>query len=631
MELFVCGRVCLFGEHSDWAATYRNKNQSIEKGYALVAGLNQGIYANVFQDKNFVINISPSVKINASHYLNVSADRETLFNIATSDSFYAYAAAAAYKVQEKYNVGGIKIDITRNTLPIKKGLASSAAICTLVVSAYNRAYNLSMTNDEIMELAYYGELVTGSKCGRLDQFCALGEGINLVEFDGENISYQKVDIEKDLYMVLVDLKGVKDTKKILSSLNKCYPVPQNKKQEKAIQYLGSINAKIVEEAKDYIEKGEVESLGQLMTNAQKEFDKALSPICPSQLKSPILHKVLCDEKVAEYAFGGKGVGSQGDGSAQFIAKDANAQKLLIKYLKKQGFEPYALTIRKQKTIKRAMIPVAGYGTRLYPYTKLVRKEFCPIMYKGRLTPQICALLEELYDSGIEEIYLTISNNAQKKLYKDFFCKRTKYLNTYSNNDYEKDFDKKLFNIWKRLRFVKNNKVDNGFAYSISLSKKIAGNEPILLCLGDTNYKSEGHISCTKQLIDFYPKYLKACVGLTLIDLDETKNYGTMLAEKVEGNVFFAKKLYEKPSKEFAEKNMIFRDGKCLAFFGNYILTPKVFDVLEKNIKEKGSKAQFTECLDQVRNEEGFMGLLIDGQSLDYGNVAAYENNFTKLK
>jgi galactokinase len=86
-------------------------------------------------------------------------------------------------------------------------------------------------------------------------------------------------------------------------------------------YLGPLNKKIVSNAKLAIQEGDSVKIGKLMSFAQAQFDKHLQPMCPSQLTAFIIHKVLSYEPIQPYILGGKGVGSQGDGSAQFIAKD----------------------------------------------------------------------------------------------------------------------------------------------------------------------------------------------------------------------------------------------------------------------------------------------------------------------
>ena len=418
--------------------------------------------------------------------------------------------------------------------------------------------------------------------------------------------------------------------KILNDLNSCYPFPHEQIETKMVNYFGIINKKIVKQAEKCIKNGYIKELGKLMTYSQKLFDKYAIPICPSELTAPLLHNILNDPFIKKHSYGGKGVGSQGDGTAQIIAKNKNSQTAIINYLKKMGYNSYIFDLKKTNKIKKAVIPVAGYGTRLYPYTKLINKEFCPVVYENKLKPQISVLLEELYDSNIDKICLIISSNKQKKLYKDYLLKHSNYLNTFSNYEDNVNYEEKLRKIWKKIKFIKNRHVNYGFAYSISLAKKFVGSDNFILCLGDTIYSSNNSSNCCKQLIDFYDKTKTSCVGVKKISIEEVKNYGTIKISKINNNNITIEKLYEKPDYELARKKLLIND-ECYAFFGNYILDCKIFKILKKNLKYNKSSCIFTDCLDEIRDTNNLLGYLIDGNSYDFGNVESYINNFGNIK
>lgn len=109
------------------------------------------------------------------------------------------------------------------TLPLKSGLSSSAAICVLVCRAFNELYNLKLSTMGEMNVAYVGELRTASRCGRLDQACAFGVRPVLMNFDGEEIDVNRLNVKRDLHWVFADLNASKDTVKILRDLNKAFP------------------------------------------------------------------------------------------------------------------------------------------------------------------------------------------------------------------------------------------------------------------------------------------------------------------------------------------------------------------------------------------------------------------------
>ncbi len=185
-----------------------------------------------------------------------------------------------------------------------------------------------------MEFAYLGEITTPSRCGRMDQGCVYGNRPIMMIFDGDHIDVQELKVPRKLYFVIIDLGADKDTQAILGQLNVCYPLAQDKSGRNVQKYLGSINKKITREAFEALQQGDAVGVGKLMIQAQAEFDRYLQPVCPSQLTAPVLHQVLDYERIQPYILGGKGVGSQGDGCAQFIVKDAQNQQMVIEIVER---------------------------------------------------------------------------------------------------------------------------------------------------------------------------------------------------------------------------------------------------------------------------------------------------------
>ncbi|MBO3457316.1 GHMP kinase [Aetokthonos hydrillicola Thurmond2011] len=344
MRLFVPGRLCLFGEHSDWAGEYRRINPEIEKGYTLIVGTNQGIYADVKPNSTELI-IRGSLN-DGSRYepRRLSMEPNTLKAVANKGGFFSYAAGTAYQFLSHYPVGGLEIDNYLTDLPIQKGLSSSAAFCVLIARSFNRLYHLNLTIREEMEFAYLGERTTPSLCGRMDQACAYGNRPILMIFDGEQIDLIELKVTKDLFFVIVDLNGSKNTQEILRALNECYPFATNPLQQNVQKYLGSISAKITQQAVEAIQRGDAELLGALMTKAQAEFDKDVTPACLSQLTAKKLHLLLEHEPIQPYIFGGKGVGSQGDGTAQLIVKNQQSQRKVIEIIQRDFPQMQALEL-----------------------------------------------------------------------------------------------------------------------------------------------------------------------------------------------------------------------------------------------------------------------------------------------
>ncbi len=348
VDLFVPGRLCLFGEHSDWAGGYRRMDSSIHKGYCLIVGTNQGIYARVKRhpDKIIINTTLPDGKVLGPHELEM--DQAKLLEVAEEGGFYSYTAGVAYYTMCHYKVQGLEIDAYKMDLPIRKGLSSSAANNVMVARAFNQLYDLKLTKRGEMELAYQGEILTPSRCGRMDQACAYGAVPVFLTFDGERLDAQEVKPAADIYMAVADLKAGKNTQKILADLNACYPKSGGKIGEDVRYYLGPVNKDILFRGREALQEGDAQRLGALMTEAQRFFDLFLAPACPQEFLSPKLHFVLSSPEISDLVYGGKGVGSQGDGCVQFVARGYEAQQKLVEKLREMNLEPYPLTVTASK-------------------------------------------------------------------------------------------------------------------------------------------------------------------------------------------------------------------------------------------------------------------------------------------
>lgn len=340
IDLFVPGRLCLFGEHSDWAGGHRPSAQQsgidIPIGATIVVGLsNEGLHARVHKiDLSQLVMRSQLGRGEEIGPVHISMNIEELTARAKIGDFWSYACGvAAYMLTKGYPIeNGIYIDNYKTTLPVKKGLSSSAAVCVLIARAFSRVYGLGLSIRDEMEVAYQGEILTPSRCGRMDQACAYGPYPVLLNHDGNTLNVQELKVGKPLYCVIADLNASKCTVRILEALQEGYPVPSTDTHRKVHTLLGSFNTNIIHKAVKYLEEGNAESIGKLMTEAQNEFDMVGKEACPDQLTAPVLHSYLDNERLQALSYGGKGVGSQGDGTIQFIAKSEDAQQKLFEIL-----------------------------------------------------------------------------------------------------------------------------------------------------------------------------------------------------------------------------------------------------------------------------------------------------------
>jgi mevalonate kinase len=342
-ELFVPGRLCLFGEHSDWAGGHRRQNSDIEKGYVIVAPTNQGNYARTWKLKTPDFQFT-SKTLEKSLTTNMTS--EALLKVAEEGKELSYVAGVAHEIISSYNFlggGGLHIENYNTDLPIKKGLSSSASICVLTARAFNEVYGLNFTPRRIMELAYLGEITTPSRWGKMDQACAFDQPI-LMTFDGDRVEIDKLEVGRDLYFLIVDLKKGKDTKKILGDLNKGFPWPENPFEEAKQRYF-KVNKEIVMQAKEVLKRGDALSVGSLMNYAQERFDSYLMPASPVELEAPVLHSVISMPDIQKFIYGGKGIGSGGDGSAQIICKSKEDREEVKKLLTTKKFECLNLDLK----------------------------------------------------------------------------------------------------------------------------------------------------------------------------------------------------------------------------------------------------------------------------------------------
>ncbi len=633
MKLFVPGRLCLFGEHTDWAGHYRTMNADIAPGAAIVTGIEQGIYAEVEKSSIFEMYSTASEISSVWQDFSCRMDETELKRVAKSGSFFCYCAGVASYMLEWYKVGGVRIRITDMTLPMKSGLSSSAAICVLVARAFNLLYHLNLNTLGEMNIAYLGELRTSSRCGRLDQACAFGVKPNLMTFDGDEIEVRSLNVKKHLYWVFADLCAEKDTIRILSDLNKAYPFPNTEAERAEHEALGEKNLDIVNRAMQYMASGDVEALGRLMTEAEALFDAQVAPMSPA-LWSPKLHSVLEDPNIQPMVWGGKGVGSHGDGSVQFLARSEEAQQQLVDYLNGHGMRAYSLTIKPVHTVRKAIIPVAGFGTRLYPATRALKKDFFPMPCPdGMVRPVILILLEELVQSGIEEICLVLGSEEERQQYADYFEKPLSEEHLRKLNAEAKELETKILDIGKRLHYVYQRE-KRGFGHAVYQAAQFAGNEPVLLLLGDTLYRSESNKPCALQMVEEYERYNSLMVSIHPVPLSEVSHYGILsgIWEDKDHTILNVATMNEKPKASYAEEFLGVRNKNGVkefySVFGQYILTPEVFSQLHEDIMQKDiegdhvTEVELTSALEAVRQRSGMMGVRLEGRMYDMGNPAA---------
>jgi len=641
IELFVTGRICLFGEHSDWAGGYRRFNSEIVEGCALVCGTDQGLYARarkvtteegtrklIFKSSN-----GESCELDLDDIAALRAE-------AQSSSMFAYIAGCVLELGKHFRVGGAEINNYKSDLPIKKGLSSSAAICVLVVRALNHLYDLKLTVHGEMDIAYRGEINTPSRCGRLDQCVAFGQTVTKMIFDADLLSTEPVRAAATIYMVVVDLCASKDTKEILKCLNEAYPFPRNPADTKLHSLLGEMNQTVCAEVAQILSKEKdaskaAEALGAAMTKAQGRWDEIAVPLCPHQLKAPALHRLLDCKDLRPHITGGKGIGSQGDGSAQLVCKSAADQEIVMEIVKKLGMEPLKLTIPAQKPVRTAVVPIAGACTGMWPATKCVGPWLFPVRLGEAVKPAICWICEELVDAGIEKIIFVVNQATEMQMAK-LFQQREEVSVLDGVAERAASYDEELLRIGKKLVFVRQDK-PSSIRDALLLCERDVDGEPFILAWGDhlcTSTAPDGQ-GCLSQLMDAFDGS-RCVVGMSVLGADRVHTAGVFGCkeapvplppplgppqEKGKSAIWQLSKIAEKPTREYAEEHLrtpVLDSGNYLASFGQYVLTPSTFKALRSS---KGR--HFTEVLDQLRQQEGVDGVLMQGNRWDLGNMHSY--------
>jgi len=464
----------------------------------------------------------------------------------------------------------------------------------------------------------------------MDQGCAFGNRPVLMTFDGDRLETTPLQVNQPLYFVIVDLQAKKDTMEILNRLNRCYPYAENEVERGVQQLLGPINKRLVNQSMDALRDSDAQRLGSLMTEAQDFFDRYATPACPEELTSPVLHRVLGYKPLKPHILGGKGVGSQGDGTAQFICRSKTDQQAVIQILERDLHLPaLKMTITPQQKIRKAVIPAAGFGTRLFPATKATKKELFPIVDRdGIAKPAILVIVEEALEAGIEEVIIVVQKNDLED-FKFLFTEQISIENYNKLPPQSQEYSRRLLEMGRHVTFVLQT-AQEGFGHAVYCAREAVGDEPFLLMLGDHIYRSESDTTCAGQLLEAYQRHGQSLVGMRRTPEDQIGSFGTVTGVWLEGESLLGISAFaEKPTPDYARTNLRvpgFPEGEYLTLFGQYIVKPKLFDYLkehiENNVREHG-EFQLTSTLDRLRQEDGFMGLVMDGKRFDIGRPEEY--------
>ncbi len=263
-------------------------------------------------------------------------------------------------------------------------------------------------------------------------------------------------------------------------------------------------------------------------------------------------------------------------------------------------------------IKKAIIPIAGLGTRFLPLSKVVPKEFFPL---GEF-PLVHRIVEELKGSGVQELIFVVGTN-NKKLVLEYF-KKSPRLEKFLEERGKKDLIERLRGVEKlaegiSISFVAQTRPLGG-GHAVFQARKLVGEEPCFVVFPDDIIESK--IPASLQLAQVFTTAQKPVLGLYRLPKEKISSYGAIEGEKIAHRVYQVKKIVEKPAPEVIPSD--------LALVGRQIITPEVFDYLKKAKPNKKGEIVLAEVLgEMVKDGKMVYGHLVEGKWLECGNIAGW--------
>ncbi len=255
---------------------------------------------------------------------------------------------------------------------------------------------------------------------------------------------------------------------------------------------------------------------------------------------------------------------------------------------------------------KAVIPAAGLGTRFLPATKSQPKEMLPVVDK----PAIQYVVEEAVASGVDDILIVTGRG--KRALEDHFDRAVELEQCLARGNRTgllRELER-LNELCERghIHYIRQRE-HRGLGDAILCARKHVGNEPFAVLLGDDIIVSE--VPCTRQLIDVHASEGCSAVALERVPTERLSSYGVVRTGWVHGALHEILGLVEKPQRAEAPSD--------LAVMGRYVLTPAIFDCLERTPPGKGGEVQLTDALQMLLAKERILGLEFDGKRYDIGD------------
>ncbi len=255
------------------------------------------------------------------------------------------------------------------------------------------------------------------------------------------------------------------------------------------------------------------------------------------------------------------------------------------------------------SIRKAVIPAAGLGTRFLPATKRVPKELLPIVD----VPTIQYIVKEAVDSGIEEI-IFITGRGKSAIVDHF--DHAPELEQKLEEQGKHELLESILEASSMASIVSvRQREPKGLGHAVLCAKDVIGDEPFVVLLGDDLV--DDPTPCSKQMIDVFSQYGKSVAALMRVSDEDVPKFGIVGGHAVDERVYELDTMVEKPDLESAPSN--------LAIVGRYILKPEIFKYLEETKPGKGGEIQLTDAMARMMKVEGFVGYEFSGKRYDAGD------------
>ncbi|NLM46000.1 MAG: UTP--glucose-1-phosphate uridylyltransferase GalU [Firmicutes bacterium] len=261
-----------------------------------------------------------------------------------------------------------------------------------------------------------------------------------------------------------------------------------------------------------------------------------------------------------------------------------------------------------RTIRKAIIPAAGFGTRFLPATKAQPKEMLPLINK----PSIQYIVEEAIASGIEDILIITGRN--KRAIEDHFDHNVELENfLLKQGKLEEYLEVLKIATMADIHFIRQ-KEQLGLGHAVYCARCFVGDEPFAVLLGDDIIDNPSKPALL-QMVEQYRKYGKTLVGVQPVPPADVSKYGIISGRQIDKALFELDNLIEKPAPGEAPTN--------LAIVGRYIIHPEIFDILAETKPGRGGEIQLTDALKELCTGQGMQALILQGERHDIGDKWGY--------